>query len=325
MTACPACGAQNKATDKFCNACGTPLQRVAAPPAAAAPPYQGPAQGSGQPPGGQGFGPPPQNPAPFGQPGGPPPQGAPQPFGNAPPPIDQMQFAQPAFPGAQPPQQSYAPQQGYPPPNYPQQGYPQQGYDPNLQQGYAQPPPPFAQGYGQPPQQPQYPGYGTPAAPPPDPYAQQAPQQGYPQHGSQPAAAYQPPPPPQQPPPQAQPVVETAREAPPTNALRGFLVAFQANPAGDFWALRGGRYTLGRANSGENIEIPLPDPTISSRHAAINVDVTAGIVTIEDTNSTNGTYVNEEHIGAGGRREVRDGDRIRFGGFTTLVKLLGRI
>ncbi len=237
-----------------------------------------------------------------------------------------MQFAQPAFPGApqpgygQPPPQGYPPAQ-YPPPQAPQQGYPR--YDPNAQQGYAQPPAPFAQpspqqSYAQPP------GYGTPAAPPVDPYA---PHQAYQQHPSQPVAApnapYQPPPAPQ-PPAQGQPVVETAREAPPANALRGFLVTFQSNSAGDFWALRGGRYTLGRANSGENIEIPLPDPTISSRHAAITVDILAGTVSVEDTNSTNGTYVNEEHIGPGGRREVRDGDRIRFGGFTTMVKLLGR-
>ncbi len=237
-----------------------------------------------------------------------------------------MQFAQPAFPGAQAPQQ--APQQGYPqqgyqgypPPGYPQQQPQQQPYpQPYPQQGYAQPPPP------------QYPGYGTPAAPPVDPYAQ--PQQpGYPQppyapHVAQaPGAAY----PPQQQPahvqPVAQPVAEAAREAPPpANALRGFLVAFQTNPAGDFWALRGGKSTLGRANSGENIEILLPDPTISSRHATITVDVSAGTVTVEDTNSTNGTYVNEEPIGTGGRRDLRDGDRVRFGGFTTVVKLLGRI
>jgi hypothetical protein len=35
--------------------------------------------------------------------------------------------------------------------------------------------------------------------------------------------------------------------------------------------------------------------------------------------------VNEENIGQNGRRELRDGDRLRFGGFTTLVKILGRI
>jgi hypothetical protein len=278
MTACPACGAHNKATDKFCNACGTPLQRLAAP-AAPAPPH----------------------------------------YGNAPPPIDQMQFAQPGFPGGQPQQQ------GHPQQVPPQQAPPHHGY---AQQGYPQPPYP-QQGYAQPPQPP---GYGMPAAPPVDLYAQPQVyhQPPYAPHGgppvAPPAAPYQPPPPYQQRPAHAQPVADVAREAPPpANALRGFLVSFQANAAGDFWALRGGRSTLGRANSGENIEVLLPDPTISSRHATISIDVAAGTVTVEDTNSTNGTYVNEDPIGAGGRRELRDGDRVRFGGFTTVVKLLGRI
>ena len=40
---------------------------------------------------------------------------------------------------------------------------------------------------------------------------------------------------------------------------------------------------------------------------------------LEDTSSTNGTYVNEEHIGQNGHRELRDGDRVRFGGFSTVV------
>jgi hypothetical protein len=35
--------------------------------------------------------------------------------------------------------------------------------------------------------------------------------------------------------------------------------------------------------------------------------------------------VNDEHIGVNGRRELRDGDRLRFGGFTTTVKIIGRV
>lgn len=46
---------------------------------------------------------------------------------------------------------------------------------------------------------------------------------------------------------------------------------------------------------------------------------------IEDTGSTNGTFVNEEHIGFNGKRDLRDGDKIRFGGFTTIVKVLARV
>jgi pSer/pThr/pTyr-binding forkhead associated (FHA) protein len=82
---------------------------------------------------------------------------------------------------------------------------------------------------------------------------------------------------------------------------------------------------VGRSNSGENVDIPLADATISSRHAVFVVDASTGTVTIEDTGSTNGTFVNEEHLGFNGRRELKDGDRIRFGGFTTTVKIIQRI
>jgi pSer/pThr/pTyr-binding forkhead associated (FHA) protein len=89
--------------------------------------------------------------------------------------------------------------------------------------------------------------------------------------------------------------------------------------------LQSGRLTVGRANAGDPPEIPLADATISSRHAVLVVDLTSGSITVEDTNSTNGTYVNEEHIGMNGKRELRDGDRVRFGGYTTIVKSIGRI
>jgi pSer/pThr/pTyr-binding forkhead associated (FHA) protein len=111
----------------------------------------------------------------------------------------------------------------------------------------------------------------------------------------------------------------------PPNALRGFLISYQSNTQGDFWALNGGRKTIGRANSGEQVDIPLADATISSRHAALVIDGAAGTVQIEDTGSTNGTFVNEEHIGFNGKRELRDGDKIRFGGYTTIVKVVSRV
>jgi pSer/pThr/pTyr-binding forkhead associated (FHA) protein len=137
----------------------------------------------------------------------------------------------------------------------------------------------------------------------------------------------QPQPPPYAPPPQVNPYAfppEAAREAPP-KVLRGFLVAYGTNPSGDFWPLTGGRHTIGRFGTGDGLEIALQDPTISSRHAAIVVDGSTGVVGLEDTGSTNGTFVNDEHIGYGGRRELKDGDRIRFGGFTTVVKVIGRV
>jgi len=106
--------------------------------------------------------------------------------------------------------------------------------------------------------------------------------------------------------------------------LRGFLVSYQTNPQGDFWPLHSGRLTIGRSNSGEALDVPLADATISSRHAALMVDAGAGPLQLEDTGSTNGTFVNDEHLGFNGRRELRDGDRVRFGGYTAIVKVIAR-
>ncbi len=118
---------------------------------------------------------------------------------------------------------------------------------------------------------------------------------------------------------------DTSRDAVPAKIVRGFLVAYGSNPAGDFWPLTGGKLLVGRLGATDGIDISLQDPTISSRHAAIVVDGPSGSVAIEDTGSTNGTFVNDEHIGFNGRRELRDGDRLRFGGFTTIVKVVGRV
>jgi pSer/pThr/pTyr-binding forkhead associated (FHA) protein len=107
--------------------------------------------------------------------------------------------------------------------------------------------------------------------------------------------------------------------------VRGFIVAYGSNPAGDFWALTGGRMQVGRLGAADGIEVSLQDPTISSRHAAIVIDGPSGAISVEDTGSTNGTFVNDEHIGFNGRRDLRDGDRLRFGGFTTIVKVVGRV
>jgi pSer/pThr/pTyr-binding forkhead associated (FHA) protein len=107
--------------------------------------------------------------------------------------------------------------------------------------------------------------------------------------------------------------------------LRGFLVAYGSNPSGDFWALTAGRHVLGRLGATDGVDVSLQDPTISSRHAVLVVDANTGSIALEDTGSTNGTFVNDEHIGFNGRRDLRDGDRLRFGGYTTIVKLIGRI
>ena len=362
MSACAQCGTIANPTDKFCNTCGAPVNRAPAQPAQAAPPPQAPGQYGAPPPAppqyGQ-FGAPPPQAAQYGQPppqqgfGPPPPQAGPSrcqlgheiapgasycPQGH-PIALDAMQFAnQPqnqAY-GAPPPQQAYAPQPGFgaPPQQYgagfdatqlPPQGYgapqpvygapnPQaggpQGFGPPQMQPAAQPGfapqpqggfgPPQPQGFA--PPQPAF----QPAAVPPG-FAQPAQQQSSPGFGAP---------------------VQTAPDAAPlpgAKVLRGFLVSFQSNGAGDFWPLHSGRLTVGRANAGDPPDIPLADATISSRHAVFVIDALSGQVQLEDTNSTNGTYVNEEHIGMNGKRDLRDGDRVRFGGFTTIVKCIGRI
>jgi hypothetical protein len=331
-SSCSQCGAIANPTDRFCNTCGSPLQRPAAPAAQApaqpqaygAPPPQYAPQGyqPQQPYPGQ----PNQAPPPYAQPPGAP-QGAPQaarcqqghdiapgasycPYGH-PIALDAMQFASDpnayARAGAaqgqgygQPAPSPFDAQRPAPPPAQPGfgMGAPPQAYAPQPQQ-YA-PPPQYAQPQPPPPPQPIF----QPAAAPPP--------------GMQPQ--YAPPPAPAQGP----MPVDTRPEPPPgTRGLRGFVVSFQANAAGDFWPLMTGRTAVGRANAADPAEIALADATISSRHATFVID--GGTVVIEDTSSTNGTYVNEENIGQNGRRELRDGDRLRFGGFTTLVKILGRV
>ena len=320
---CPQCGTPAKGTDKFCNSCGFLLQQPGAPPPqpfGAPPPQAAPPQGP------YGYGapmaPPPQQP--YGQqPFAPPPQ---QQF--APPP--QQQFAPPPQPFNQPPPQA---PYGQPPAPYgaspaavcaqgheippgasycamghpiavqgpPQDAYQGPGFAPQQQQqqAFGGPPPQQQQAFGGPPPQQAFGG------------APQPPQQQAFGGGPSPAlAATETPPAVAQPGPQA---------------LRGFLVSFQTNQNGDFWPLKGGRVVVGRAQSVDGLDIALPDATISSRHAALHVDGVAGTIAVEDTGSTNGTYVNEEHIGLNGRRDLRDGDKLRFGGYTTIVKIVSRI
>ena len=83
---------------------------------------------------------------------------------------------------------------------------------------------------------------------------------------------------------------------------------------------------VGRANAGETVDIQLADATISSRHAALLVDNVSGAISVEDTGSTNGTYVNDEHTRL--QRPPRAPRRrppAIFGGFTTIVKVIGRV
>jgi predicted component of type VI protein secretion system len=63
---------------------------------------------------------------------------------------------------------------------------------------------------------------------------------------------------------------------------------------------------LGR---GDGAEIRLDDPFASSRHAQLILQ--AGVVVLEDMESTNGTYLNEELLA--GPAPLHNGDRVRIG------------
>ena len=287
MSACPQCGTVAKPTDKFCNVCGTPLAQAGAAPPQYGPAYGAPAPGGYAPPPG-GFGAPPPQQQGYGAP-----QGVPQ--------AARCQMGHEIAPGA----------------SYCLQGHPialdQMQFSPDPYGGGGQP----QQGYAQPPAAPASP-YGAP--PPPQPaFGAPPPAAGYAPAAPPPAAA----PPPQ--PGYGGVSGDTSRDAAPPKILRGFLVAYGSNASGDFWPLTGGRLLVGRLGAADGIDVSLQDPTISSRHAALVVDAASASITVEDTGSTNGTFVNDEHIGFNGRRELRDGDRVRFGGYTTVVKVIGRV
>jgi hypothetical protein len=67
-----------------------------------------------------------------------------------------------------------------------------------------------------------------------------------------------------------------------------------------------GDIVLGR---GERAEIRLDDPFASARHARIYEQ--ANVIVIEDLDSTNGTYLNEELLETA--RPLHPGDRVRIG------------
>ena len=109
--------------------------------------------------------------------------------------------------------------------------------------------------------------------------------------------------------------------APIQRVLVGFLVTFQNEPAGSFWPIYSGRTAIGRSGS-DGVDIGLADASASSRHASIHADPTTGYAFAEDESSRNGTFLNEQKVGSGERRQMRDNDRLRLGSTTFVVKLL---
>lgn len=104
--------------------------------------------------------------------------------------------------------------------------------------------------------------------------------------------------------------------------LAGFLVSYEPEPLGQFWPVYQGRTVIGREGAADGLDMRIAHPTISSRHAIFFASARPGRMKIEDGGSTNGTFVNEVRLTRGQRVEVRDGDRIRFGLFSALVKII---
>jgi hypothetical protein len=141
--------------------------------------------------------------------------------------------------------------------------------------------------------------------------------------------------------PSAPPVAHVAPAAPPATAampgvsqdpemipdgapplLAGFLVSYDTQPLGRFWPIYQGRNRVGRQGSGAELDIEIDHPTASSRHAILFAAACPGRVKLEDTGSTNGTLLNGARLTPGARHELRDGDRVRFGLLSTIVKIV---
>lgn len=121
-------------------------------------------------------------------------------------------------------------------------------------------------------------------------------------------------------PPPAVPMVMGGPAQP--RVLVGFLVTFQNDPAGSFWPIYSGKMLMGRASGDSSIDIPLQDASASSRHASIHADPSTGQAYVEDDGSRNGTFLNEQRLAQGERRQMRDNDRLRLGSTTFVIKLL---
>ncbi len=136
--------------------------------------------------------------------------------------------------------------------------------------------------------------------------------------------------PPPMAPPAAPPMAPSSSQAPSLavepdgrRALAGFLVSYQDDALGNFWPLWQGKNEIGRAETVAKVDVAIAHGTTSTHHAVVEVDGARFVLV--DQGSTNGTFHNEEAIGFQGRRELRDGDKVRFGGYSVMVvNVVGR-
>ena len=102
----------------------------------------------------------------------------------------------------------------------------------------------------------------------------------------------------------------------------GFLVSYENVEIGQYWPIHQGKSVLGRQGAATGLDIEIAHPTTSSLHAVLLARAGPGRIVIEDTGSTNGTFVNGNALSPGQRWELRDGDQVRFGLFKTILKVI---
>lgn len=101
-------------------------------------------------------------------------------------------------------------------------------------------------------------------------------------------------------------------EASHVEGIRGFALLVEHGPrAGMTFVLNPGMTTVGRHPESD---IFLDDVTVSRDHCRFTVD--GGRLTVEDSGSTNGTYVNEERVE---QAELAAADEVLVGRFRFLV------
>ena len=110
-------------------------------------------------------------------------------------------------------------------------------------------------------------------------------------------------------------------EAGAPRVLAGFLVSFD-HELGAFWPLYQGTNLIGRRDAAPGLDVEIDHPTTSSRHAVIYASARPARLKVEDIGSTNGTLLSDVSLERGKKYELRDGDTLRFGGYSLFVKLV---
>lgn len=82
---------------------------------------------------------------------------------------------------------------------------------------------------------------------------------------------------------------------------------------GDFaYEIKEGVTVIGREN--EMREYLSSKPYVSRKHAELNLDIAAGVLSIKNCNTTNYTFVNNTMISGNASVELEDGDEVGLGG-----------